>query len=251
MLQLTGAVTSFTARKDTAVPMLVQLARGDCHDMVESSLRDILGKLWRDPQLDVAAATGALLATAMDLHGRLDTYQAYPGRLSFLCRLWHPHTYFASIREFVDAHGDTLDVGLSLALQHLARRDRTEEGAVAFLASRPVQAALESMFSAASVTSLDVERHHAQAKIWEAARLVPVGTAARNALLHRYARERQAVCDEVAAADREYMKSKFTSRGSLAWKTAVSRPVGLRYARGGGRVAPPRTAPRLCGLRVT
>ena len=70
-LRLTGAITSFTARKDTAVPMLVQLAQGQGHELVGQSSRGALGSLRRDGGLDVAAATGALLATAMGLHARL------------------------------------------------------------------------------------------------------------------------------------------------------------------------------------
>ena len=74
--------------------------------------------------------------------------------------------------------------------------------AISFLASDSMQQALEAMFTRASVTSLDAERAHTEAKQWERSRLSHVGTAARNCFLQRYARERQQAIADIRSMRR-------------------------------------------------
>ena len=132
-LQLTGAVTSLTARKDTAhthTPMLVRLFQGEAHDLVQTQLSDILGCMWRDPELEAGPATSALFATAMDLVLRPNQYRDYPCRLAGLCRRWCPDTYLTNILGFLQEPKENLDTGFSLELQRLARQQQSDMNAI-------------------------------------------------------------------------------------------------------------------------
>ena len=61
----------------------------------------------------------------------------------------------------------------------------SQRRAVDFLTRPDVQTALEICFLAAAISSLPVERRHAELKRWETSRLVHVAAASRNALLNR------------------------------------------------------------------
>ena len=67
--------------------------------------------------------------------------------------------------------------------------------AISYIASSPVQEALELLFVRATASTLDVERRHAEAKKWEASKLTHVAIAARNCFLQRYAREEFGISD--------------------------------------------------------
>ena len=182
-LQLTGAVTSLTACKDkmdTETPMLVRLYRGEAHDLVQSVLSDILGGMVLDPELEAGAATGAVLATAIDLDLRMRQYRDYPAGLVGLCRRWSPDSYLTNITEFLRLPKEVLNIGYSAELQRLALQQGSEMKSISFIASAPVQQAIELLFSRATVSSLDAERAHAEAKQWEASKLTHIANAARN-----------------------------------------------------------------------
>ena len=233
-LQLTGAVTSLTGTKDKSgaqSPMVVRLLHGEAHDMVQTRLSDIIGNMCDDPLLDAGAATGAVLATAIDLVIRMDQFRRYPCKLAAMCRRWNPHTYLTNILDFLKEPRENLDIGYSAQLQSLAREQDTNMKSIAYLASPSVQEALELLFTRATVTSLDVERWHAQAKRWEASKLTHVANASRNVFLQRYLRERHEDSVTCHKAGEKVRKAKYLNTQSILWQAQPqARPPGERWA---------------------
>ena len=117
-----------------------------------------------DPDLNLSAATGALLGTAADLKARLDEYLKYPGKAFQMCRRWWPQTYRHAISKFLQATTEELDVGFSLELQRLALAQEGEMQQRAFLSSDKVQKFLEASVVAFFSHSLAAERKAAEVK---------------------------------------------------------------------------------------
>ena len=86
--------------KDGEIPTLVALQQGKAHDILNKRLQRLLDVVHLDPDLNLSAATGALLGTAADLKARLDEYLKYPGKFVFMCRRWFPVTYKSAIGNF-------------------------------------------------------------------------------------------------------------------------------------------------------
>ena len=113
-----------------------------------------------DPDLDVQAATGALLGTAGDLLARLDMYKKYPYKSCLLCKLWYPDSYISNIAAFLNEPAENLDTGFSLRLQQLAGANPA--AAMAWLCSEPVQELLGCTMFTFSAHSLAAERKAAE-----------------------------------------------------------------------------------------
>ena len=77
VLQLTSAMEAFVSKnpKEGDVPIVVAIQRGAAHDLLNERLQHLLEVMHYDPDLNLAAATGALFATAGDLIARLDAYK--------------------------------------------------------------------------------------------------------------------------------------------------------------------------------
>ena len=86
--------------KDGEIPTLVALHRGKAHEILNERLQRLLDVMHLDPDLNLSAATGALLGTAADLKARLDVYLLYPGKFVLMCRRWFPVTYKSAIGNF-------------------------------------------------------------------------------------------------------------------------------------------------------
>ena len=148
------------------VPAVVALARGDVHNEVIKRLQRIIGALHLDPNLDLAASLGVLMACASDLLLRLDIYMQFPFLLALLCRAWSPTTYITACVLFVRADPLLLDEGCSLPFQEiaLAESEGDELEAVNWLASDAVQEFLVEVSNVMLLNSFDAERGAAVAK---------------------------------------------------------------------------------------
>ena len=82
------------------VPILVAIQQGVAEDLLNDKLQHLLGVLHCDPDLNIAGATAALLATAADVRARLDEYKKYPYRFVVMCRKWFPGTHANAITSF-------------------------------------------------------------------------------------------------------------------------------------------------------
>ena len=108
--------------------------------------------------------------------------------------------------------------------------------AIAFLASKCVQEALEMLFIHATVSSLEVERWHAQAKRWVASKLTHLATASRNFFLQRYLRERCDDAEKINRARERLRRVKYHNVTSVVWEAQPqARPNNSQWA---SRVAP-------------
>ena len=87
VLQLSGGVEALTCArpKEGELPTIASLAAGAAHAVVAQRLRQLFCSMWKDADLDVGPAVGALLGTAVDLLVRFDVFKAYPFRLCYLC----------------------------------------------------------------------------------------------------------------------------------------------------------------------
>ena len=122
ILQLTGGVEGFVSAepKEGAPPTVAAILQGQAHAIVNERLQRLLGVMHHDPDLDLAAATGALLGTGMDLILRLNAYKKFPYKFCTMCRKWFPISHRVSITMFLQAPAEDLDVGFSLPFQRLA-----------------------------------------------------------------------------------------------------------------------------------
>ena len=83
-----------------------------------------------------------------------------------MCKLygrWLPN-YVTNCLAFLEADEADLDTGIAKPLQDRALKEGSQRKALAFLCHADVQSALEVCFVAAALSSLPVERKHAQAK---------------------------------------------------------------------------------------
>ena len=109
-------------------PKIVEIQQGKLHELLNTKMQRLLDVAHYDPDLDLAAATGALLGTAGDVNARLDFYMQYPYAFVKMIRKWFPMTYKHAITVFLKADAGDLDAGFSLVLQCLAL---AEEGDMA------------------------------------------------------------------------------------------------------------------------
>ena len=96
-------------------PKIVQI-----HELLNAKLQRLLDVAHYDPDLDLAAATGALLGTAGDVNARLTFYMQYPYAFVKMIKKWFPMSYNHAITVFLKADAGDLDAGFSLVLQCLA-----------------------------------------------------------------------------------------------------------------------------------
>ena len=105
-----------TNPKDGEVPILVAIQEGKAHALLNNQLQHLLDVMHHDPDLNLAAATGALFATAVDVIARLGEYSKYPHKFVTLCHKWFPRAHKRAITVFLQAPAADLDVGFSLQL---------------------------------------------------------------------------------------------------------------------------------------
>ena len=133
-----------------------------------------------------------------------------------------------------------MDIGYAYQLQKLALHNRNQMEAIAFLSRPAVQQSLELLFERGTASTLEVERRHAQARRWEAAKLTHVGNASRKFILQRYLRERLAESQAIARAEEAWRRSKHCHTHNLVWaQQPEARPAGSRF---GAVQADPPTA---------
>ena len=198
-------------------PPLVRLVRNEATLLVEERLRTILGSVAADPVLDVGAATGALLHTAMELDVRNRQFQEYPALLCKLSRKWFPSGVLAAAHAFLAAERKDLDVGAGLQLHELAWAKGSEAAAVAWLMGAAVQNFVSDLCELLLANSLAAERRHAEVKRWTASKLAHIGTASRNAIRMRFLQWREAQCNILDARSKELRTAVRSNLQSLAW----------------------------------
>lgn len=203
---------------DGGEPKVVTLIRGGVHAEVLRRLRRVMAEFHRDPDLEVAAATGVLWGVALDLLFRLDMYTVLPFSICRLCRCWFPTTFLRSCCDFLHTRVAEVDLGFSLPFQEEAwAQGVTENGGVNWLASDAVQAFLERLVVTLFVTSLEAERKAAQVKMSVARKLSHIATISRNLICAGYQRwrmTRAAAVDEAAGRLRRAIR---TNESALAW----------------------------------
>ena len=237
-LQLTGAAVSITGAKGEKpliatndatqrLPLSVRLSQKAVHRATGAALARVLQNAWRDVDLDIGLATGALFATAANVFLRFDVYCAYPWRLWELCRQFNTHGWLTAIVGFLHTHEAELDVGLSLELQRAAWQQGEEPTAIGFLASDATQDFLELFCRSVEASTLEVERRHSFVKRNLRSRLMHVASASRESILARYHvewRAARALREKAAAA---MMKAQKLNEHSLRWKYV--RPAGRQF----------------------
>ena len=95
VLQLTSVVETFMSatNKEADPPTVMQIHQGKLHGLLNAKLQQLLDVLHYDPDLDLAAATGALLETTADLNARLYVYKLYPYTFVKMIGKWFPMMY--------------------------------------------------------------------------------------------------------------------------------------------------------------
>ena len=133
--------------------------------------------------------------------------------------------------DFLSVADEKLDTGLSKPLRDRALAAGSERKSLEFLCSDPVQDALKLCFLATMISSLPVERRHAELKRWETSRLVHVATASRNALLNRFLRQRTTASELLAAARKEVERLNRMGISQLALEHRPDlKPEGRAFA---------------------
>ena len=187
--------------------------------------------MWKDGDLDVGAAAGALLGAAVDLIVRFDIFKTYPFQLCYLCRAWFPQTYTTHILRLLQGPPGRLDVGVTLQLYSLAWATGGEMSAIRWFASDPVQEFLQRTCQEALATSLPAERRHAEAKRWETSKVTHIATASRDMMCARHAKHREARALALEAAAREVRRCRKLRKENLAWRVDALRPRGRQFGR--------------------
>ena len=214
--------------KDGDPPKVVQILKGKAHDEVQTRLQHLLVHLRNDPQLDQPAAATQLLATAVDLTARLDTYLAYPYKFALMCRKWFPapRQYQNAITAFLRESPKELDKGFSLPFQEMAlsRNDEQEQRVV--LMSYAVQEFLEEAAEALLMNSLHAERAGATVKRYEIRQLSLLSNVSRELLHKQFVKCREAQALEMERWAARVRKLRKTRWQSIAWELDHSRPIG-------------------------
>ena len=234
VLQLSSAVEAVTATtrcRAEEEPVMVKLVKGGAQDVVVSRLRRIIGAMHLDLGLDLGPAICVLLATAVDLVVRFNVYLEYPFRLARLCRVWFPSFWYHSVFEFLHEREENLDVGVGLQLQRLAWAKGSETAALAWLSSAPIQFFMQQICEEALSTSLPCERRLGEVKQWETSRSTNIATASRNMIAVRFAKQREQLSNELAAATRKLRRARMYSVTSYKWEADLaSRPRGVPWS---------------------
>ena len=219
-LQLVGHTHGVCAQlRDDDEPLLVRLSKGVVSDAASSDLHRLLGSLYLDPELDVAATVAELIAVAMEICLRFKVYKQWPFQAWKLCRLYNREGYAAFCMQFLSLPEEQLDLGFGLPLRKLATAGRSEMESIRFLMSDSVQQCLVLSFTASAASSLPVERAFAHTKRSEAPRLCHVSTASRNYILRQHLRERQDLLDEAEQAAVHLRRTLRTNIQSLVFET--------------------------------
>ena len=138
--QLTGGVEALVtaSRKPTEPPIAVRLVKGAADHVVRDRLSRLLGAMPLDPSLELAAATGAVLATGADLVIRMGQFKEHPSRVVNMSMRWFPESFPTNCSLFLWADAGELDVGFGLVLQRLAWQGRAAPRAAVGPPSRRV-----------------------------------------------------------------------------------------------------------------
>ena len=220
ILQLTGGVEGFVSAepKEGAPPTVAAILQGQAHAIVNERLQRLLGAMHHDPDLDLAAATGALLATGVDLILRLNEYKKFPYKFCTMCRKWFPVSHRASITRFLQAPAEDLDVGFSLPFQRLALSQGGELLCRAWVLSDAVQEFLEEAAIALFAHSLAAERKAAQVKRREARHISLLANVSRDLLCTQFTKQQATQAKIIEAASERLRKLRRSG-----W-SAIGRP---------------------------
>ena len=175
---------------ETVTTAVVDVVNGEVHKLVAQRLGRVLGEMHQDPKLEHGAATGNLLAVAMDLKLRLDQYRLYPFLLCRMCRRWFPLTFLRACKDFLGLLPGKLDTGLSLPFQEFALTHGNSMECIHWLSSPPAQDFLEHFVLAIFLHSLNAERKHAAVKRWLQRKLCHLATVSTNLICTHYTRWR-------------------------------------------------------------
>ena len=230
VLQLTSAMESFmsTNPKEGDVPIVVAIQQGKAHDLLNNRLQHLLEVVHYDPDLNLAAATGALLATATNVIARLNEYKKYPYKFVTMSSKWFPVTYGHAITKFLAAPADDLDVGFSLQLQGLALAESGELEQRAFIMSDVVQQLLEGAADAFFLHSLAAERAAAEVKRRETSNITLLANVSMDLLCRRFTAQRSPAAQRIDAASEVLWKLKRSSLQAIAWEKCDVSPQGVR-----------------------
>ena len=89
--------------------------------------------------------------------------------------------------------------------------------AIQWLSSALVQGSIHQLCEDTLASSLDVERRLGQVKQWETSRSTNIATASRNMLIVRYAKQRERLAQDLAAAMQKFRRAQRTNRQSLTF----------------------------------
>ena len=171
------------------------------------------------------------MATAVDLLVRMLHFEDYTILLCHMLRRWFPETCDWAYGRFLAAAEAALDVGVGLVLHRMAWRKGGELAASRWLMGKAVQELVDEIIERLFVTSIEVERRHAEVKMWNPARkLAHIATVSRNAIILRFSRWREQQCLALERAAEATRRAKRTTWTALAWKAASETecPVGQR-----------------------
>ena len=243
--QLTGSVEALLSetveKKDPnnpdgppLPPLVVRLCKNAAVQVVQGRMRDIACSIaaYDDPDLDIGAATGTLVATSMELIIRLARFKDYSFALCRMSKTYFPVEKLRHIHAFLHTVPEQLDTGCGLIIHNRAWEEGDEQAATRWLLSPPVQAMLDRLAEVLLTTSLEVERRHAQIKKWEGSKLVHIANASRNAIATRFLRWRTQQCDHLATLERGLHKLVRTNLQALRWSqpaVVANRPAGVKF----------------------
>ena len=243
VLQLTSVMEAFMSKNpnETEVPILVAIQQGKADNLLNDKLQHLLGVLHYDPDLNIAGATAALLATAADVRARLDEYKKYPYRFVCMCRKWFPATHTPAVTSFLQTRAADLDVGFSLQLQKLALAQVGEMEQRGFLLSDVVQDFMEDAAIAFCSHSLAAERAAAEVKRREGRNIALLGNVSLDLLCRRINARRSADEKLIEEAAETLRKLKHSSWHTIAWEQHELYPDGVRSTVD-APIRPPRPA---------
>ena len=147
--QLTGGVEALLSEvpKEGQTPPAVRLCCNAAVLLVHERLWRIVGSMAAgdDPELDIGATVGVLLAVSMELIIRMRRFQEYPFALCRLSKKHFPVEQITHIHSFLNTPADRLDVGCGLQINRRAWECGSESLATLWLLSAPVQAMLDRL----------------------------------------------------------------------------------------------------------
>eukprot|EP00971_Amphidinium_carterae_P199826 3966275-Amphidinium_carterae.1 len=162
-LQLTKHAINMVSKRADEQVVLTQLANGNLLDVLGRQAGTLLASMHMDERLPFAQALTRLLVTLSHLIVRFQMFESYPALLYSLTSQHNAHGYLGCVMSFVDMRDASLklDAGCSKHYWDEAWAGQSEQAAVQYLTSKPVQQELSLLIQLAQATSLDVERKHA------------------------------------------------------------------------------------------